>query len=60
MKKICPACKKEFDCKNDETCWCMKYEYPEELLEKLRNDYSDCLCEDCLKQFMDKYSKENQ
>jgi hypothetical protein len=58
MIKTCPKCKQKFECKNNEQCWCMEYEYDKENLENLRNLYSDCLCPQCLKHYMDNCKKE--
>lgn len=49
--KICPSCKKEFDCLHNADCWCMKYPINEENKAYISLHYEDCLCEDCLKKF---------
>lgn len=51
MKKVCPKCKKEFECKHNRDCFCMKYTLSKESLGKLKKDFDNCLCEDCLKEY---------
>ena len=58
MKKICPECGKEFECTHDIGCFCGNYTVSEENLKLLKEKYSDCLCEDCLKQYDVNYCKE--
>ncbi|MCF0205898.1 MAG: cysteine-rich CWC family protein [Bacteroidales bacterium] len=48
MQKVCPKCGKQFDCSQTEQCWCTKYEIPEDVANYLKENYLDCLCEDCL------------
>lgn len=54
MKKICPKCNKEFECKHSQECFCMKYSIPEEALNRLKKEFDNCLCEDCLKEYATK------
>ncbi len=54
MKKICPKCKKEFECKHNKDCFCMKYPISEENLNILKKEFDNCLCEDCLKEYATK------
>ena len=51
MKKICPKCGKEFECKHDKTCFCTRYSLSKEALRELKEKYDNCLCEDCLRQY---------
>ncbi|MBQ4421321.1 MAG: cysteine-rich CWC family protein [Bacteroidales bacterium] len=51
MKKICPKCKEEFECKHNENCFCMKYSISEQNLNILKKEFDNCLCEDCLKEY---------
>ncbi|MBR1626396.1 MAG: cysteine-rich CWC family protein [Bacteroidales bacterium] len=60
MKKICPQCGKEFICKHDSECFCMRYSINKDNLKILKEKFSDCLCENCLKQYADKDSSEHQ
>ena len=48
MTKKCPRCSKEFECSHSSTCWCSKYTINEKVREYLKNNYQDCLCEECL------------
>ena len=48
-KLICESCAKEFSCgAKTGKCWCFEMELPSETLEKLREDFKKCLCQDCL------------
>ncbi|MBR1774481.1 MAG: cysteine-rich CWC family protein [Bacteroidales bacterium] len=51
MKKVCPQCGKEFECKHNADCFCMQYTISKEALAILKEKYSNCICEDCLKQY---------
>lgn len=52
MKKNCSKCGNEFECKVDEiqNCHCQKVKITKEKLIQLGKEYSDCLCEVCLKE----------
>ncbi len=49
-KLTCESCGKEFFC-GAETgkCWCFEVDLAKESLAKLREDFKNCLCEDCLR-----------
>ena len=49
MIKKCPVCNVEFECKHDTNCWCSKYTLTNRVSIYLKENYSDCLCEDCLR-----------
>ena len=59
MIKRCVVCNAEFECTENEQCWCMKYKYSEEQLKELRSNYSDCLCPACLGNYMQKYNNKD-
>jgi hypothetical protein len=46
--KICPRCGRTFQCDKDLSCWCNRLVIPEKLKEFLRENFTDCLCENCL------------
>lgn len=48
--KSCEHCGDSFECSanQDSSCWCMKYDLNADNLRKLREKFSDCLCEKCL------------
>jgi hypothetical protein len=48
-KLICESCGVEFSCgaKVGE-CWCFAVEVKRETLTELRENFKNCLCEDCL------------
>lgn len=52
MTKKCACCNKEFECKHSADCWCSKYTISNTLREYLKNNFNDCLCEDCLKKVL--------
>lgn len=44
MEKICLRCGDEFECTENENCWCMN----EPLLVEKQINYDDCVCKKCL------------
>lgn len=46
--KTCEACGATFVCRQG-ACWCDAVELRPDALERLQSDYSDCLCEACLR-----------
>lgn len=50
----CPKCGKEFVCKHSTECFCTKYHLTAEVSAELRQLYSDCLCEKCLREYASK------
>lgn len=53
-QKTCPKCGKKFECTHDAHCWCMTLVITPENLKRLKSEYSDCLCEECLKGYSEK------
>lgn len=53
MNKKCPKCCAEFECLHNLDCWCSKYVLSEKLSLYLRSNYVDCLCENCLKYYIE-------
>jgi len=53
--KICPECGSEFRCQMTGNCSCSKLVLSPEILEFIRNNYEDCLCNDCLKKICEKF-----
>lgn len=51
VNKVCPRCNTDFRCDVKEGCWCEKVDVSRDTLKKMRQDYIDCLCENCLKAF---------
>ena len=59
-KKICEVCHKEFSCgATIGKCWCFEVEISQETLEQLKQDFQNCLCEDCLKKIEKEVNEEN-
>lgn len=50
MKKICPRCGKEFECVHSIDCWCVTIHLSDRAKANLKENYSDCLCKDCLEE----------
>jgi len=48
MEKKCRKCKRTFDCKACEDCWCFSIKVSGEQLKNLQDYDNDCLCETCL------------
>ena len=48
--QFCPMCGDLFDCycNTDYQCWCTKVKIDAEVLEKISQEFSGCLCPDCL------------
>lgn len=47
--KTCEACGKSFGCGvNTGKCWCFEVDLSRETLEQLREDFKNCLCQECL------------
>jgi hypothetical protein len=55
MDKVCPCCKRSFECRNDDIleCWCLEVSVSRDLRDYLARNYNDCLCRDCI-EFIDK------
>jgi hypothetical protein len=50
-EKKCPKCRKSFICYGERDCWCEKVRiHKKEMMEILQN-YKDCLCPECLKEY---------
>lgn len=48
-KITCESCGKDLFCgANVGKCWCFNVELKAETLAELREDFKNCLCEDCL------------
>lgn len=58
MLKRCSKCFESFECKSDniEKCDCSKIYLPDELKKYISNNYSDCLCLNCLIDIKSNYS----
>lgn len=50
--QLCENCKEEFSCEVElEKCWCFSVDLGDETRKRLRENFEQCLCRDCLKQF---------
>lgn len=61
MKKTCPRCTKNFECKveNIAACHCSSITLATEEQGFISKNYSDCLCNSCLKEIQQSLSKED-
>jgi hypothetical protein len=51
--KKCPACGKFFTCHGERDCWCEEVQIHRKEFLILTQKYTDCICQDCLKQYAD-------
>jgi hypothetical protein len=58
MEKVCSKCLKAFVCQNETRgCWCENVNLSHQTLRYLKENFANCLCEACLKEFDGKESK---
>ena len=51
-EKKCSKCNVSFECGNEKPgCWCEDLFLEQETLTKLRKEYDNCLCSNCLKEY---------
>jgi len=51
--KKCSKCNAEFTCNDSgNSCWCNNHELTKEQLVALKENYDNCLCEQCILQFI--------
>ena len=51
MKK-CSKCNTQFECGSKiGKCWCMDLKVEAEVLNRLKEEFTDCLCPECLKEY---------
>lgn len=49
-KKACSKCDAGFECGHEQRgCWCERYSIDKGTLGILKEEYSNCLCPECLK-----------
>jgi hypothetical protein len=47
--KTCESCGRDFSCgAASAKCWCFEVDMSPETLAKLRENFKNCLCQDCL------------
>jgi hypothetical protein len=52
LEKQCSKCQQPFGCKNEAPgCWCESLHVPIEALKELKQQFDNCLCPSCLKQY---------
>ena len=51
-KVICPRCKQTFICQNSYKCWCVSIKIPDHIKEYISENYTGCICENCIKQLI--------
>lgn len=47
---ICPRCGKTFSCSKGGKCWCFEVHLSHQALSFIQQQYSTCLCPDCLQE----------
>ena len=48
-QKNCSKCGKAFECCNEASgCWCENLHVESKMLEQLKNEFDNCLCQACL------------
>ena len=52
MQKNCSKCGKAFNCCNEVPgCWCENVQLDQKALDALKNEFDNCLCSECLKEY---------
>ncbi len=51
MEKKCPKCGNLFSCEADNDCWCESFQIHKKEMLAITENYNDCLCPDCLKNY---------
>ena len=59
-KVKCPRCGREFVCKHNADCFCVKYKLSEKAKKDIRSKWSECLCEDCLSAYAEPIAPESE
>lgn len=55
--KTCPNCNRNFECNHSANCWCSSILIQEDILNFLKRNFNDCLCEKCLHKLILKREK---
>jgi hypothetical protein len=55
--KNCSKCGKAFECWPEGNCWCNGYKISTDALNLLNENYYNCLCEGCLKDYQEEEIK---
>jgi len=50
-EKKCPKCGVAFKCLGEEDCWCESYQILQKDFLHITQNYNDCLCPACLKEY---------
>jgi hypothetical protein len=52
MLKTCSKCEAEFTCTNETAgCWCEEVSLSNTTLKQLKEEFDNCLCPSCLKEY---------
>lgn len=49
--KKCPKCGQTFLCEGDNDCWCESVQLHKKEMIEIMENFTDCLCPDCLKKY---------
>jgi len=55
MEKTCERCGKSLVCIGDVNCWCMTVFVPPKVSCYISDNYSDCICNDCINEIKAKF-----
>jgi hypothetical protein len=56
--KKCSKCGQQFECQNGSMgCWCEAFYLPINTLNEIKQQYDNCLCPICLREFADRDKK---
>lgn len=60
MKKQCPCCEKEFDCRHNDilSCQCTQIHLSSDILAYIDKLYPGCICLQCLKDLKESFYKQ--
>ncbi len=50
-QKKCQKCGKAFQCDGDQDCWCEHRQIHKKAMIEIMENYTDCLCPDCLGEY---------
>jgi hypothetical protein len=52
--KKCPSCGKFFTCQGEDDCWCESFQIPKKEFLKIAENYTDCICQECLMKYAER------
>ena len=52
--KKCPSCGRFFGCQGEDDCWCENYQIHKTGYLRISENFTECICQDCLAEFAEK------